>query len=95
MWHQRRPWRTRKTRRVCQPGEPGKRGQRGDPRRDGGPGPEGNPGLNDCDVMTYIRETCSCCDCEKYCGPLDISSAEKQGQMDNIHNNSGEVLYLE
>ncbi|XP_067459504.1 uncharacterized protein [Thunnus thynnus] len=61
MWHQRRPWRTRKTRRVCQPGEPGKRGQRGDPRRDGGPGPEGNPGLNDCDVMTYIRETCSCC----------------------------------
>lgn len=22
--------------------------------------------------MTYIRETCGCCDCEKHCGPLDI-----------------------
>uniref|UniRef100_A0A8C6XUI7 Collagen type VI alpha 2 chain n=1 Tax=Naja naja TaxID=35670 RepID=A0A8C6XUI7_NAJNA len=22
--------------------------------------------------MTYIRETCGCCDCEKRCGPLDI-----------------------
>lgn len=22
--------------------------------------------------MTYVRETCGCCDCEKQCGPLDI-----------------------
>ncbi|KAL8173263.1 UNVERIFIED_CONTAM: hypothetical protein K2H54_043315 [Gekko kuhli] len=28
--------------------------------------------MRDCDVMTYIRETCGCCDCEKVCGPLDI-----------------------
>uniref|UniRef100_A0A8C9EV24 Collagen type VI alpha 2 chain n=1 Tax=Pavo cristatus TaxID=9049 RepID=A0A8C9EV24_PAVCR len=26
----------------------------------------------DCDVMTYVRETCGCCDCEKRCGALDI-----------------------
>lgn len=32
----------------------------------------GDPGLTDCDVMTYIRETCGCCDCEKHCGALDI-----------------------
>uniref|UniRef100_A0A4W6FKE6 Collagen type VI alpha 2 chain n=1 Tax=Lates calcarifer TaxID=8187 RepID=A0A4W6FKE6_LATCA len=38
----------------------------------GDPGPMGDPGLTDCDVMTYIRETCGCCDCEKRCGALDI-----------------------
>ncbi|KAM3607773.1 uncharacterized protein V6R79_013747 [Siganus canaliculatus] len=53
-------------------GEPGYRGPRGDPGSDGGQGPAGDPGLNDCDVMTYIRETCGCCDCEKRCGALDI-----------------------
>ncbi|KAK1806097.1 hypothetical protein P4O66_012807, partial [Electrophorus voltai] len=26
----------------------------------------------ECDVMSYIRETCGCCDCEKRCGALDI-----------------------
>ncbi|KPP68871.1 hypothetical protein Z043_112410, partial [Scleropages formosus] len=26
----------------------------------------------ECDVMTYVRETCGCCDCEKVCGALDI-----------------------
>uniref|UniRef100_A0A8C3G970 Collagen alpha-2(VI) chain n=1 Tax=Cyclopterus lumpus TaxID=8103 RepID=A0A8C3G970_CYCLU len=53
-------------------GEPGARGPRGDPGSDGDAGPVGDPGLNDCDVMTYIRETCGCCDCEKRCGALDI-----------------------
>ncbi|XP_077170147.1 collagen alpha-2(VI) chain isoform X2 [Paroedura picta] len=53
-------------------GEPGPRGPHGDPGPEGGPGPAGDPGLTDCDVMTYIRETCGCCDCEKVCGPLDI-----------------------
>uniref|UniRef100_A0A3Q1B706 VWFA domain-containing protein n=1 Tax=Amphiprion ocellaris TaxID=80972 RepID=A0A3Q1B706_AMPOC len=38
----------------------------------GGPGSVGDPGLTDCDVMTYVRETCGCCDCEKHCGALDI-----------------------
>ncbi|XP_054643511.1 collagen alpha-2(VI) chain-like isoform X1 [Dunckerocampus dactyliophorus] len=55
-----------------QAGEPGARGNRGDPGPDGGRGPEGDPALTDCDVMTYIRETCGCCDCEKRCGALDI-----------------------
>uniref|UniRef100_A0A8C1L075 Collagen alpha-2(VI) chain n=1 Tax=Cyprinus carpio TaxID=7962 RepID=A0A8C1L075_CYPCA len=32
----------------------------------------GDPGLTECDVMNYIRETCGCCDCEKRCGALDI-----------------------
>ncbi|XP_061463621.1 collagen alpha-2(VI) chain isoform X2 [Rhineura floridana] len=54
------------------PGEPGPRGPTGEPGPEGGPGPAGDPGLTDCDVMTYIRETCGCCDCEKRCGPLDI-----------------------
>uniref|UniRef100_A0A671YSX4 Collagen alpha-2(VI) chain n=1 Tax=Sparus aurata TaxID=8175 RepID=A0A671YSX4_SPAAU len=48
-------------------GEPGLRGSRGEDS-----GPEGDPGLTECDVMNYIRETCGCCDCEKRCGPLDI-----------------------
>ncbi|XP_066487438.1 collagen alpha-2(VI) chain [Tiliqua scincoides] len=54
------------------PGEPGPRGPLGEPGPEGGPGPAGDPGLTDCDVMTYVRETCGCCDCEKQCGPLDI-----------------------
>ncbi|KAM4561605.1 collagen alpha-2(VI) chain-like isoform 1-T1 [Fundulus diaphanus] len=54
------------------PGEPGERGPRGEPGKDGDKGPAGGPGLTDCDVMTYIRETCGCCDCEKHCGALDI-----------------------
>ncbi|XP_067326106.1 collagen alpha-2(VI) chain isoform X1 [Anolis sagrei] len=54
------------------PGEPGPRGRSGEPGSEGGPGPAGDPGLTDCDVMTYVRETCGCCDCEKRCGPLDI-----------------------
>ncbi|KAM6955520.1 collagen alpha-2(VI) chain-like isoform 1-T2 [Lycodopsis pacificus] len=55
-----------------QPGEPGMRGTRGNPGSDGDPGPEGEPVLNDCDVTSYIMETCGCCDCEKHCGALDI-----------------------
>ncbi|XP_013872175.1 collagen alpha-2(VI) chain isoform X2 [Austrofundulus limnaeus] len=55
-----------------QPGEPGERGPRGAAGKDGGPGPVGDPGLTECDVMTYLRETCGCCDCEKHCGALDI-----------------------
>ncbi|KAF7243645.1 Collagen alpha-2(VI) chain [Varanus komodoensis] len=54
------------------PGEPGRRGPPGPAGPEGDPGPGGDPGLTDCDVMTYIRETCGCCDCEKRCGPLDI-----------------------
>ncbi|XP_015241617.1 PREDICTED: collagen alpha-2(VI) chain-like [Cyprinodon variegatus] len=54
------------------PGEPGKRGPQGEAGKPGGPGPDGDPGLTDCDVMTYIRETCGCCDCVKQCGALDI-----------------------
>ncbi|XP_032880227.1 collagen alpha-2(VI) chain isoform X2 [Amblyraja radiata] len=53
-------------------GEPGNRGKAGDPGQDGSHGPPGDAGLTDCDVMTYVRETCGCCDCEKQCGPLDI-----------------------
>ncbi|XP_067892228.1 collagen alpha-2(VI) chain isoform X2 [Heterodontus francisci] len=53
-------------------GEPGLRGPSGDPGLDGTHGPPGDAGLTDCDVMTYVRETCGCCDCEKQCGPLDI-----------------------
>ncbi|XP_043549268.1 collagen alpha-2(VI) chain isoform X1 [Chiloscyllium plagiosum] len=53
-------------------GEPGNRGNPGGPGREGDPGPPGDSGLTDCDVMTYVRETCGCCDCEKQCGPLDI-----------------------
>ncbi|XP_060088126.1 collagen alpha-2(VI) chain isoform X1 [Heteronotia binoei] len=53
-------------------GEPGPRGPPGELGPEGGPGSPGDPGLTDCDVMTYIRETCGCCDCEKVCGPLDI-----------------------
>ncbi|XP_010226791.1 PREDICTED: collagen alpha-2(VI) chain isoform X2 [Tinamus guttatus] len=53
-------------------GEPGPRGPTGEPGVEGTPGPPGDPGLTDCDVMTYVRETCGCCDCEKRCGALDI-----------------------
>ncbi|XP_077392495.1 collagen alpha-2(VI) chain-like isoform X1 [Festucalex cinctus] len=53
-------------------GEPGARGLRGDPGPNGYPGPMGDPALTDCDIMTYIRETCGCCDCEKRCSALDI-----------------------
>uniref|UniRef100_A0A8C9X8E1 Collagen type VI alpha 2 chain n=1 Tax=Sander lucioperca TaxID=283035 RepID=A0A8C9X8E1_SANLU len=71
----------------CGPkGEPGDKGPLGEgtkaERQDviflcslppqGDPGPEGDPGLTECDVMNYIRETCGCCDCEKHCGALDI-----------------------
>ncbi|KAM9342246.1 uncharacterized protein KZ484_014882 [Pholidichthys leucotaenia] len=68
-----------------QPGEPGDRGPRGEPGTDGDPGPMGDTGLTDCDVMSYIRETCGCCDCEKHCGALDIvfviDSSESVGMM--------------
>ncbi|XP_076018091.1 collagen alpha-2(VI) chain-like isoform X2 [Genypterus blacodes] len=53
-------------------GEPGERGSRGEPGSEGDIGAAGDPGLTECDVMTYIRETCGCCDCEKLCGALDI-----------------------
>lgn len=55
-----------------QPGHPGERGPRGESGSEGDPGPMGDPGLTECDVMTYVRETCGCCDCEKHCGALDI-----------------------
>uniref|UniRef100_A0A4W4FGM9 Collagen alpha-2(VI) chain n=1 Tax=Electrophorus electricus TaxID=8005 RepID=A0A4W4FGM9_ELEEL len=61
-----------------QKGEPGEKGPTGEPLTtpflfgQGDPGPEGDPGLTECDVMSYIRETCGCCDCEKRCGALDI-----------------------
>uniref|UniRef100_A0A8C2CBE6 Collagen, type VI, alpha 2 n=1 Tax=Cyprinus carpio TaxID=7962 RepID=A0A8C2CBE6_CYPCA len=57
------------------PGEPGEPGPPGEPGRRG---PIGDPGrdasliFSECDVMSYIRETCGCCDCEKRCGALDI-----------------------
>uniref|UniRef100_A0A8C1Y5H7 Collagen alpha-2(VI) chain n=1 Tax=Cyprinus carpio TaxID=7962 RepID=A0A8C1Y5H7_CYPCA len=58
------------------PGEPGEPGPPGEPGRRG---PIGDPGRDyityisqECDVMSYIRETCGCCDCEKRCGALDI-----------------------
>uniref|UniRef100_A0A8C9V4J7 Collagen alpha-2(VI) chain n=1 Tax=Scleropages formosus TaxID=113540 RepID=A0A8C9V4J7_SCLFO len=58
------------------PGEPGEPGPSGEP---GPRGPRGDPGrdlisplLQECDIMSYIRETCGCCDCEKRCGALDI-----------------------
>ncbi|XP_019378819.1 PREDICTED: collagen alpha-2(VI) chain isoform X1 [Gavialis gangeticus] len=53
-------------------GEPGPRGPPGEQGPEGDPGPAGPPGLTECDVMTYVRETCGCCDCEKRCGALDI-----------------------
>uniref|UniRef100_A0A8V0YNU8 Collagen alpha-2(VI) chain n=1 Tax=Gallus gallus TaxID=9031 RepID=A0A8V0YNU8_CHICK len=56
-------------------GEPGDPGPRGEPGTRGPPG-EAGPEVEycpiDCDVMTYVRETCGCCDCEKRCGALDI-----------------------
>ncbi|XP_018429241.1 PREDICTED: collagen alpha-2(VI) chain isoform X4 [Nanorana parkeri] len=53
-------------------GEPGPRGPPGESGGEGGSGPPGDPSLTECDVMTYVRETCGCCDCEKRCGALDI-----------------------
>ncbi|CAJ0955048.1 unnamed protein product [Ranitomeya imitator] len=53
-------------------GEPGPRGPTGGPGLPGDLGPSGDPALTECDVMTYVRETCGCCDCEKQCGALDI-----------------------
>uniref|UniRef100_A0A8C2CBP0 Collagen alpha-2(VI) chain n=1 Tax=Cyprinus carpio TaxID=7962 RepID=A0A8C2CBP0_CYPCA len=53
-------------------GAPGPRGSRGDCGPKGDPGSKGTPGEPECDVMSYIRETCGCCDCEKRCGALDI-----------------------
>uniref|UniRef100_A0A1A7ZLF9 Collagen alpha-2(VI) chain n=2 Tax=Nothobranchius furzeri TaxID=105023 RepID=A0A1A7ZLF9_NOTFU len=51
----------------------GAKGVAGAPGKNGTDGQKvGDPGLTDCDVMTYMRETCGCCDCEKYCGALDI-----------------------
>ncbi|XP_063352850.1 collagen alpha-2(VI) chain-like [Pelmatolapia mariae] len=55
-----------------QSGPPGERGPRGERGPDGDPGPAGDSGLTECDVMSYIRETCGCCDCEKHCGAMDI-----------------------
>uniref|UniRef100_A0A8C5ZJE3 Collagen type VI alpha 2 chain n=1 Tax=Marmota marmota marmota TaxID=9994 RepID=A0A8C5ZJE3_MARMA len=56
------------------PGEPGPRGPRGVPGPEVGPACPGHGRalLQECDVMTYVRETCGCCDCEKRCGPLDV-----------------------
>uniref|UniRef100_A0A6Q2Z573 Collagen alpha-2(VI) chain n=1 Tax=Esox lucius TaxID=8010 RepID=A0A6Q2Z573_ESOLU len=57
------------------PGTKGPLGEEGEPGPHGEPGfrgPRGGPGRDECDVMTYIRETCGCCDCEKRCGALDI-----------------------
>ncbi|XP_063789350.1 collagen alpha-2(VI) chain isoform X1 [Pseudophryne corroboree] len=54
------------------PGEPGTRGPSGGLGSPGDIGPPGDPALTECDVMTYVRETCGCCDCEKRCGALDI-----------------------
>ncbi|KAL4609009.1 collagen alpha-2(VI) chain-like isoform X1 [Arapaima gigas] len=56
-------------------GEPGQRGPRGDPGRDVSSSSclrRGGRCCLECDVMTYVRETCGCCDCEKVCGALDI-----------------------
>ncbi|XP_068101355.1 collagen alpha-2(VI) chain isoform X2 [Hyperolius riggenbachi] len=53
-------------------GEPGPRGTTGGPGGPGDVGPSGDPALTECDVMTYVRETCGCCDCEKRCGAVDL-----------------------
>ncbi|XP_040213543.1 collagen alpha-2(VI) chain isoform X1 [Rana temporaria] len=53
-------------------GEPGPRGPSGESGGEGDIGPPGDPALTECDVMTYVRETCGCCDCEKRCGALDL-----------------------
>ncbi|KAJ8013227.1 hypothetical protein DPEC_G00051080 [Dallia pectoralis] len=67
-----------------QEGVPGERGDRGQPGQPGMPGPRGNPGLAECQVMGYVRETCGCCDCEKVCPPIDlvfvIDSSESIGK---------------
>ncbi|XP_077851438.1 collagen alpha-2(VI) chain isoform X14 [Macaca mulatta] len=57
------------------PGEPGPRGPRGVPGPEVGGWPvpvPSRPQPPECDVMTYVRETCGCCDCEKRCGALDV-----------------------
>ncbi|XP_028969239.2 collagen alpha-2(VI) chain [Esox lucius] len=65
-------------------GVPGDRGERGLPGQPGTPGHRGNPGLAECEVMEYVRETCGCCDCEKVCPPIDlvfvIDSSESIGK---------------
>uniref|UniRef100_S4RL43 Collagen type VI alpha 2 chain n=1 Tax=Petromyzon marinus TaxID=7757 RepID=S4RL43_PETMA len=65
-------------------GETGDRGLRGPKGPVGLPGMPGSPGTTECDVMTMIRETCGCCDCEKTCGPVDLifvlDSSESIGQ---------------
>ncbi|EGV98035.1 Collagen alpha-2(VI) chain [Cricetulus griseus] len=53
-------------------GDPGSRGPDGYPGEAGTPGEQGDQGAKECDVMTYVRETCGCCDCEKRCGALDV-----------------------
>uniref|UniRef100_A0A8C8G7N0 VWFA domain-containing protein n=1 Tax=Oncorhynchus tshawytscha TaxID=74940 RepID=A0A8C8G7N0_ONCTS len=53
-------------------GRPGPWGSRGNCGNKGEAGMKGPNGEPDCDVMSYIRETCGCCDCEKRCGALDI-----------------------
>ncbi|KAG5271008.1 hypothetical protein AALO_G00174820 [Alosa alosa] len=65
-------------------GAPGDRGPRGPPGPQGSPGPRGLAGMSECDIMSVVRETCGCCDCEKTCPPLDlvfvIDSSESIGK---------------
>uniref|UniRef100_UPI00358F8592 collagen alpha-2(VI) chain isoform X2 n=2 Tax=Myxine glutinosa TaxID=7769 RepID=UPI00358F8592 len=65
-------------------GQPGDRGPLGTPGGPGHVGVPGDPGITECEVMSMIRETCGCCDCEKTCGAVDLifvlDSSESIGQ---------------
>ncbi|XP_039593339.1 collagen alpha-2(VI) chain-like [Polypterus senegalus] len=65
-------------------GVPGERGPRGSPGKRGPPGIRGAPGITDCNIMSYVRETCGCCECQRECPPLDvvfvIDSSESVGR---------------
>ncbi|XP_069814377.1 collagen alpha-2(VI) chain-like isoform X3 [Dendropsophus ebraccatus] len=65
-------------------GQPGERGLTGTSGFPGSPGERGNPGITDCEIMSYVEEICGCCDCYKSCQPTDvvfvIDSSESVGK---------------
>ncbi|KAG7266065.1 hypothetical protein CRUP_006995 [Coryphaenoides rupestris] len=50
--------------------------------------------MQECNVMTYIRETCGCCDCEKRCGALDIVFVIDSSESVGLSNFTLEKLFV-